>query len=326
VALGAILVAAPMAADEDPGATGSQAQRSEPCEGWFPDLTCGRSGRFFGMHKPIVQPYLFEDPFITTGLYPYYVWHEFPDRSALQGGDIQVVAAQVRVALTDRVALIATKDGYAWSRPDNPLLGDSEGWFNIAGGLKVALAGDEESGYLVSGILRVEFPSGAHDVFQGEGDGMALPSVAAAWDLGRVNLIGDFGAQIPFDGDEQSTSLFYHLYADFEAHPRFQPFVQLSGITWVSSGDGSFPIRLRNGVELPLDTVQTVLGTGAFDGADVANLGSRGVSGLDLYTAAVGAHVPITENLVFSVAYERPFSHHKGIFQQRVTTALQLEF
>ena len=80
------------------------------------------------------------------------------------------------------------------------------------------------------------------------------------------------------------------------------------------------------GSELPLDVAQAALGTGAFEGADLMNLGSRNVDGLDLWTWAIGAHVPITEHVTFSFAYERPFSHHKGIFGQRVTTGLTLEF
>ena len=90
--------------------------------------------------------------------------------------------------------------------------------------------------------------------------------------------------------------------------------------------DGTAQIRLANGTRLPLSVVQTALGTGPFEGADVANLGSEDVNGLDLWTWAVGAHVPITDHLTLSVAYERPFSHHKGIFHQRVTTMVALEF
>lgn len=302
------------------------AASAEPACTWLPDLRCGRSGRFDGFEKPIVQPYLFEDPFVVTGIYPYYAYHEFPDRSALQGGEAHVAAAQVRVALTDRVALLATKDGYVWKRPENPLLADTQGWLNLAVGVKVALAQDRAEGWIVSGILRVEAPTGSSDTFQGYGDGEVLPSLAAAFRAGPLNVIADLGARVPFDTDQQSTSLFYHLYADWPIAEHLQPFVQLSGITWVDSGDGDLPVRLRNGVELPLDTVQAVLGTGAFEGADVFNLGSRGVSGLDLFTWAVGTHVPLTEHVTLSVAYERPFSHHKGIFQQRVTTSVAIEF
>ncbi len=296
------------------------------CGDWFPDFNCGRSGRWEGFHKPIVQPYLFEDPFIVTGVYPYYVYHEFPGRSALQGGEAHVAAVQARVALTDRIALIATKDGRVWLRPDNPLLDDSEGWLNIGAGLKASLYENEDQNFILSGILRFEFDWGSSDVFQGHGDGVVMPSVAWAWGTGPVHLMGDLGGQIPFDGDDQSTSIFYHLYADVEVAPRFTPFAQISGIHWTDGGRGNLPVDLNIGVTLPLSTVQTVLGTGAFEGADVLNLGARGAGGLDLLTAALGFHVPISEHLTWSAAYERPFSHHKGLFKQRVTTALSIEF
>lgn len=302
------------------------AQEASDCPKLFPDLRCERSGRWEGFHRPIVAPYLFEDPFITTGIYPTYVWHEFPRRSALGGGEVHVAALQARIAVTDRLAFIATKDGRVWKRPDLPLLDDTEGWMNLAGGLKYALIQLPDKNFLLSPMLRVEFASGSSDTFQGHGDGSVIPSVAAAWGLGDLHLIGDLGAQIPFDQGDQSTSLFYHLYADYNVAPFFAPFVQLSGITWVSSGDGKLPVELVNGVKLPLDDVQNVLGTGRFEGADVMNLGSRGVDGQDLWTAAIGAHFSVGEHVTLSVAYERPFSHQKGIFKQRVTTSVGFEF
>lgn len=307
------------------GASGP-ASSAGSCARWFPDLRCERQGRFEGFHKPIVAFALFEDPFITTAISPYYAWHEFPGRSAFQGGEIHDVSLQVRLAVTDRLAFIATKDGYAWNRPDNPLLDDTQGWLNLAAGFKYAAYVDEERRVIVTPALRFEVPSGSRDTFQGHSNGMVLPSVSGAWGRGPLHLIAGLGMQIPFDQGEQSTSLFYHLYADYALGRWFAPFAQLSGLTWVTSGDGSIPVRLKNGAELPLGTVQDVLGTGRFEGADLMNLGSEGVSGLDLWTWALGGHVPLTERLTFSVAYERPFSHHKGIFKQRVTTGLTIEY
>jgi hypothetical protein len=305
------------------GAAGAQ-----DCRTWLPDLAgCDRSGRFEGFEKPMVQPYLFEDPFNVTGVYPYYVWHEFPDGSALQGGDLHVVALQLRLALTDRLGLIATKDGYGWLRPDNPILDDDQGWFNLGLGLKYVLAQDRDAGWAVSGILRFEAPSGTHDLFQGYGDGMVLPSLAAAGTLGPVRLQGDFGAEVPFDTDQQSTSLFYHLYAGVPVTKYFVPFAQFSGISWIDDGNGGFPVRIAGGGSLPLSTAQAALGTGSFEGADVANLGSASIDGKSLLTWAVGVHVPITAHVTFSAAYERAFGGgYKGIFEQRVTSAVAIEF
>lgn len=299
----------------------------EPAEDctWFPDVRCGRSGRPDGFHKPIVQPYLFEDPFITTGAYPYYVYHDFPNKSAFQGGDAHVAALQLRAALTDRLAFIATKDGFMWRRPDNPLLDDTQGWLNLGAGFKYLLFEDEERGIYVSPALRFEFDSGSTDNYQDHGDGLVIPSLSAAWALGGFHLIGGLGGNIPIDGGDNSSNVFYHLYADYEVHPRFSPFVQISGIRWIESGNGEMPVPLKHG-ELPLGVVQDALGTGRFEGADIANLGSQGVDNLDLITAAVGGHIKLTEHVTWSLAYERAITNHKGIFQQRFTTALAIEF
>ena len=276
---------------------------------------------------PMVQPYLFEDPFITTGLYPYYLYHDFPNQSVFWGGDAHVFAVQARLALTDRLAFIATKDGYLWNNPDLPLLDDEEGFMNLAGGLKYQLVKDEEHRLYVSPALRFEFPSGAHDVFQGEGDGIVIPSISAAWEpIQRMHLVAGLGGEIPINDEFQSENIFYHVYADYEVHPRFTPFVQISGTSWVGSGDGTFPVALKGNVDIPLWLAQAALGTGPFEGADVANLGSQDASDLDLVTAAVGAHVKLADHLVWSLAYERAITDYKGIFQQRVTTALALEF
>jgi hypothetical protein len=331
VALTAALGAsAAQAAEEDVAAEaveeGSNATRDWGCT-WLPDLRCGRSGRPEGWRMPIVQPYLFEDPFITTGVYPYYVFHEYPEASIFQGGQTHVAAVQARIAITDRLAFIATKDGYRWNDPDLRLLDDEEGWMNIAGGFKYLLIRDDRYDFYLTPAIRYEAPSGAHDVNQGEGDGIIIPSVSAGWSpLESLHLIAGVGGQIPIDQDFQSSSVFYHVYADYEVHPRFTPFVQISGTSWTGDGDGTFPIALKGNVDVPLSLAQAVVGTGPFDGADVVNLGSEDVSGKDLVTAAVGAHFKLTDYLVWSLAYERAISNHKGVFQQRVTTALSVEF
>lgn len=329
LALAGALFAHGARAEDEPalqpeGANAATAQY--PCT-WLPDLRCGRSGRPEGWRMPIVQPYLFEDPFITTGIYPYYLWHEFPSNSVFQGGHAQVVAVQARLAITDRLAFIATKDGYLWNDPKLSLLEDDHGWMNIAAGFKYLLIRDDRYNFYLTPAIRYEAPSGARDVYQGEGDGIVIPSVSAAWSpLENLHLIAGIGGQVPIDPGFQSNSFFYHIYADYQVHPRFTPFVQLSGTTWTGDGDGSFPITLRNNSTIPLGVAQAALGTGPFDGADVANLGSDNIDGTDLLTFAVGAHVKLMDHLIWSAAWEHEISGHKGIFDQRVTTALTVEF
>ena len=302
------------------------ARAGEACNDWFPDFNCGRSGRFDGFQEPIVAPYLFEDPFITTNAVPYFLWHDLPQNSAFDGGALYAAALQLRVALTDRVAIIATKDGFVWNRNGQDLLDDSQGFLNLGAGVKVALWQDREARQIVSGVLRFELPTGSSDQYQGYGDGMVLPSLTGAPRTGPVRWMGDLGAQIPFNGNAQSSSLFYHLYAGLDLTPWVQPFAQLSGLHWIESGNGELPIRLKTGGSLDLSTVQGALGTGPFEGADVMNLGSQGVDNQDLLTAAIGIHVPIAKHVTFSVAYERPITNPDYIFEQRITSALVLEF
>lgn len=310
---------------------GSAASAEQECGRLLPDLTCDRSGRFAGFSMPVVQPYLFEDPFITTGVYPYYVWHQFPNSDPLQGGQANVAAAQIRVAVTDRLAIIATKDGYMWKRPGNPYLKRSHGFMNLGFGAKYAIYQDRDAGRIVSLALKYEASSGARDVFQNEGDGMLMPSITGAARVGDLALQGDFGGIWALD-HSQSSSVYYHLYAGYPVIELVTPFVQLSGMHWVRSGDGSRLIELSREGQLalgapavPIGAVESVYGK-RFEGADVANLGSVGVRGLDYLTFAIGAHVRLADHVTVSAAYERPITSHKSITRQRITTNLALEF
>jgi len=299
------------------------ASAKSDCGSFFPDFSCDRSGRFDGFEKPIVQPYLFEDPFITTGVYPYYVWHQFPKSSALEGGEAHVAAAQIRVAVTDRLAIIATKDGYMWKRPDNPLLEHTGGWMNLGFGAKYAIYQDRDAGRIVSFALKYEAPSGSKDTFQGEGDGMLMPSITGAAKFGDLALQGDLGGIWALD-HSQSSSIYYHLYFAYPVMERVTPFLQFSGMHWVDSGDGSRRVELAGGGSLDLATVEGIYGP--FEGADVANLGAVGVDGLDYVTAAFGLHIRLTNHVTASAAYERPITDHKSITRQRVTTNVAWEF
>ncbi len=304
---------------------GAAAAAADDCPTWFPDLRCEREARWEGFRKPIVAPYLFEDPFVTTGASLYYIHHDFPDRSALGGGEAHVAALQLRLALTERLGFVATKDGYVWLRPELPLLDDEEGWMNLGAGLKYILWEDRERPLMFSGIARVEIDSGSSDVLQGQGSGVGLFSVSSAWGPGSFSVMGDLGLQLAFSG-KQSSSVFYHLYAGYALAKKITPFVQVSGLRWFNDGDGSLPVDLNIGVTLPIETVTSVLGVERFEGADVLNLGSNGVDNLDLITVAGGVHFALTDRLTLSLAYERPVTEPKGIFKQRFTSNLTVEF
>ena len=67
------------------------------------------------------------------------------------------------------------------------------------------------------------------------------------------------------------------------------------------------------------------MGTGAFEGVDILNLGSDDVEGNDVITAAVGFRYAFNHNLSFGFSYERPVTRRKDILQQRFTISVLFE-
>ena len=63
--------------------------------------------RSYYVVAPVSAPYLFEEPFITTGLSGWYLYHEYPNSSIFDGGHLNAVALQARVAITDRLERVA---------------------------------------------------------------------------------------------------------------------------------------------------------------------------------------------------------------------------
>lgn len=296
------------------------------CPTWFPDFAgCGRQARYEGFVPPLTAPYLFEDPFITTGLSGWYVWHQFPGGSILDGGEINVAALQARVAITDKLAFIATKDGYAWYDPGNDLIDTTNGFFNIAAGFKYALVEIPESNFILTPALRFEIPVGNKRLYQGFSDGVFIPSVSSAWGIDKFHVIGQLGSQLPVDMNQQSTLFFYNLHLDYAVWEHFVPLVEFNGYTYTNSGNGSIPVKTDIG-EVSLSTAQNLLGKGGEEGLDVLNLGSQGVSGETVVTFAVGARFPITKHLGVGAAYEFPVTSREYIFNQRVTANVLLEF
>lgn len=325
--LGALLIGGFLCSSLDAATAADHA-----CGGLFPDLRCDRAARPADHVAPMSMPYLFEDPYITTELNLVGIYHNLPHDSVFDGGEVGVIALQARLALTDRLAFIATKDGYTFLNPDNALLDDEEGFMDVTVGFKYAVIDDRASGLIVTPSLRYEIPLGTDDIFQGRGSGVFIPALSLGWGPERIHAIADLGAQLPVDGDDDSTSIFYNLHLDqaFEIDclpgaDFFVPFIELNGMAWVDSGDGNGTIDTSLG-RLRLRTAQEALHT-AFgitadlrgEGADVANLGSSGMAGEHLVTMAWGFRVPFRNGVSLGFSYERVLSQRRDIFEQRAT-------
>ncbi len=289
------------------------------------------------------MPYLFEDPYVTTELNLVGIYHNFPSDSVFEGGEAGVVALQARLALTDRLAFIATKDGYMVNRPDNTWLKNEDGFMDITGGFKYAVIDDRERGVIVTPSLRFEIPVGNADVFQGDGKGVFIPGLSVGWGPKNVHLISGVGAQLPIDGDRDSSSLYYNIHLDQAFETDFipgadyiVPFIELNGMVWLDSGDGSAKVDLKSppapAKHVPLRAAQDILHAAGvtadqrFEGADIANLGSSGMAGEDLVTFAWGVRVPLRNGISTGFSYERAISQRKDIFEQRATWMIDYQF
>lgn len=115
--------------------------------------------------SPMTNPVFFEDPRTLTEARLIYANHNLPN--ALGGNNVQIVAMQLRGAITDDLSIIATKDGYIIS--DNPLLDD--GWADVAAGLKLNVYKNYETQTIASVGTTFELPVGSQRSLQGNGDG-----------------------------------------------------------------------------------------------------------------------------------------------------------
>lgn len=246
---------------------------------------------------PVGMFVYFEDPFITTDLRLTYVYHDIPDDSVLRGGQVQLVAAQVRVALTERLALIATKDGYSWV--DSHITPAGDGWNDIAVGLKYALYSNPGEQLLVSSGIRWEWANGSTDAWQG-GDSQELSpflSLAKGWD--RWHFLGALSGRIPTDRHDANASIVWNLHLDYKLTDTFRPLVELHGIHWLTNAD-----------RLPLGD----------DYLDVGSLGAAEARGRDFFAAGLGFRWKVYDNTSIGVAYEFPLeSRSEHLMEQRVT-------
>lgn len=215
-------------------------------------------GKFEVYVPPVSGSLLNETPQITTELRPMFWFHKIPKNSVVGNGNVYLIAAQARVALTKRLGFIATKDGYAWIKPDKTLEHDS-GFANLAFGLKYALLYNPEKKFLLTVGTRYEAPTGGLELnrirFQGTGKGLLdlFTSTEKRW--GKLGVEGGFGWTIPFDTVRQSGLIHYHAHVDYELLKNFFPTFEYNGYTVANKGR-----------ERALD----------FEGGDVFNLGNNG--------------------------------------------------
>lgn len=264
----------------------------------WPGFLTGMEG-FDHFYDPISNPLYHESAIVKTQAKFLYLYHEFPDGNALDGGQLNSVALQLRVALTDRLAFIATKDGYTWFDP-GLYPEEEEGLNDLAVGAKYALIADEELDLVFTIGARYEWRFGKREILQKDNDEIS-PFLSVAKGFDKLHLLANVTFRIPFDDDKANSIFQWSVHADYELFDGFAPMVELNGLHYLSDADRT-----------PLDV----------GGYDYANLGSTDVSGNSVVTLAVGAALRFTPNFTIGATYEFPLTDaDDDIIEQRVTVA-----
>ena len=259
---------------------------------------------------PITSAILNESPQITTEIRPIYMYHWIPKRFVTGGGYASVVAVQLRAAINERLAFIATKDGYA-DIHFNSVLPDEEGFANVAAGLKYLAVSDPSTQTYVAVGGRYEAPVG--DIksggikMQGGGDGFVDIFTSASTVVGdQIGLQGSAGLDLALDDDRDSSFFHASVHADAETIENLFAVVELNVISTIDEAE-----RTPSGA------------VGSFEGMDLINFGSTR-SGT-VATLGLGGRFRLSDHLQLGVAYEVPVTSRHDIMSRRITVDLVFE-
>lgn len=270
----------------------------------WPGFIAGLRG-FEHFFDPIGNPLYFETPFINTSARLLYLHHEFDGDSQLRGGRVDVYAVQARIAVTERIAIIATKDG--WSHLETGILPEAGGWNDIALGLKAAFWVDRENDFIATASFRWQWGNGDKDVLMGGAQELS-PGITVAKGFGDLKLMGNFVYRFATDGNKGND------VAQWDAHLAYDlSSVGLKGVA---------PILELHGLHYITDGTRFPLSVG---GLDYTNLGSADVSGSSVVWVGMGARVKFTPNISAGATYEIGLTNHAAdIMRDRVTVDVTL--
>lgn len=248
---------------------------------------------------PITSPYYHENSFVTTDVRAWYLYHDFPN--SVLGGDVQVAAVQIRLALTDELQLVAYKDGYAWF--DDTVVND-QGLMDIAAGLKWNFYRDTAEQLSAAVGVGYEISSGDDHVLQDDDELRLWFSVDKGFDELHVGFT--FNYFYPTGGEDalgDAERISWHVHLDYYVCEWFSPVVEFNGYHTIDASS-----------TMPLP----------FTGVDVANLG--GGESQDVVTMGVGGAFRINGDVSMRVGYEFPLTDNVDLFGDRWTFSLVWEF
>jgi hypothetical protein len=273
--------------------------------------------------KPVTNPVYFDEAQNRSYVHVVNGYQNLPKRiSSILGrvpldGHLNFTAIRATYAINEKFSLIAAKDGYIDFKPEHTL-NNEHGWGDIAAGFKYALYYCPQEEFIVSGKMLFEFSQGTRDVFQGNGDGNAAPSVTILKGYDKWQFMGTLGMIIPFNAKQESTEIYQSYHVSYALTPSFFPLIELN----------HFCVARQAGRD------ELVASIAKFEGGDVINLGSKhALENRNFVTMAAGFRYRIFEkagvfkNLDLGFAYELPLTNpNDGLMDDRYTADLVLHF
>ena len=278
---------------------------------------CRHSGRLFGLFapsdpcfnnfvSPISNPMFMEDPRTLTEAKPLFIEQSRPiprSNSARQGADFQVWAVQIRAALTERLSIVAAKDG--WIDINSPGIGNRDGFANLNAGLKYNLIRDPAAQFLLSAGFGYEIPLGQDRVFQGNGDGDWNFYLSGGKQLADdLYWISCSGFRIPNDHNQGSQMWYWSNSFAYQFLPGAR-----NGTGWYAMWEINWFHWMRSGNAFSFN----------FEGVDLINLGSNDVAGNDIATMFWGPKWKPTPWQEIGAGFEIPVTDRRDVLRNRVT-------
>jgi hypothetical protein len=242
--------------------------------------------------SPISNPVFFEDPRTLTEAKLIFLNNQMP--GSVGGNNIQLYALQLRVALTDRLSIIATKDGYVVS--ENGVEGD--GWANLALGLKYNVYKDACAQRILSVGTTYQIASGTPAALQGNGDGEFNFFATGGMQIGECwHLISATGFRVACDTNDQTDSWYWSNHIDRKLGSwGLYGLYEVNWYHWLTSGNTAVPV----------------------DGLDMLNLGAKGAAGRDVVTNAIGLKYSTSIAQEIGIAWEFPLTAERDIMENRI--------
>lgn len=261
----------------------------------FGDIIEPTDLRFSDFVSPITNPVYFEDPRTVTEARFIYLRHKVP--LAATGGELNLIACQLRAAITDRLSIIATKDGYATST--NPLIDD--GWANVNAGLKYNLYSDVVNQRLISAGMTYLIPVGSSRTLQGNGDGIFNPFLTGGTLIGsNSHWVSTTGFWLPSSPFANSSAWFWSNHFDH----------RIEGTNVYLLTEFNWYHYMRSGKSFNLAPIE---------GGDLFNFGSVGVAGNSIVTGAIGLKYTPRDRVELGIAWEKPLTERRDVLDNRLT-------